>query len=198
MQKRGLFLLLVAGIVILLVVNWREHQIVQWRALAPTNSLQRRMLAPRFTLVDHHRKVVKFERYLGRQRIVVLFFDAELGAARDARVQQLIQCFPAIQQAGIHVIAISDSSPYANEQAEKGLGKPIPFPLLTDIDVESPVASFVHRRWGRFDPVQERSLNGLFLVARDGTVPVDAEGVPIPVDDETATLAALCRGAWPE
>jgi|GEM_PF-716598 Peroxiredoxin len=198
MISRGPILLAFSGLVILGLVVFRERQVAQWRLEAPRRTLVPRQLAPRFHVADHRRHVVKFERLLGRHRVVLLFFDATLGAEHDPTLQKLIECFPAIRRAGIEALAISDAPIYANQEAEKRRGEPFPFPLLTDIDLNIPASSPVHRMYGLFDERTQKTANGLFLIARDGTLPVDEHGVPIPVSDVDAALAALCAGEWPE
>jgi len=197
MIPRGLLLLLAAGLVILGLVLFRERQLEHWRTVAPPVQAAPRALAPRFEVADHHRHLVKFERFLGRQRVVLLFFDAELGADEDANVRALAQNAQALRQQGIEVIAISDATPYANLAAEKKFGRDFPFPLLTDIDLKIPAKSPVHRMYGLYDVRLEKSLNGLFLIARDGTVPIGPDGKPLPVKHVEETVRQLCAGEWP-
>lgn len=198
MISRGPILLAFSGLVILGLVVFRERQVAQWRLEAPPRTLVPRQLAPRFQVADHRRHVVKFERLLGRHRVVLLFFDAKLGAEGDPMLQKLVNCFPAMKKAGIEVLAISDAPPYLNQQAEKNRGEPFPFPLLTDIDLNIPASSPVHRMYGLFDKRTQTSANGLFLIARDGTLPVNAQGVPVPVADVDTVIASLCAGEWPD
>jgi peroxiredoxin len=197
MIPKRLLLLLAAGLVILGLVVFRERQLARWKDATPHERPAPRRLAPRFEVADHHRHVVKFERFLGRQRVVLIFFDAELGAAKDPRVQAILPCAAALAEKGIEVVAISGATPYANQQAEAALGHTFPFPLLTDIELKTPIDFPVHRRWGRFDVKRHRPLTGVFLIARDGTVPITPEGLPLPVADEEAAIAALCHGEWP-
>jgi len=194
----GPVMLGVAGLAILLSVIWREHQLARWRTQTPGPRAAPRILAPRFNLADHHRHVVKFERFLGRQRVLVVFFDAELGPLRDPRLTLILDCFPILHRMMVEVIGISSATPYANLAAEEERGEMFPFPLLTDIDLKSPISNPVHRLWGRYDERRDQTLTGLFLVARDGTVPIGPDGLPDPVADEQLALDRLCRGEWPE
>lgn len=200
MIPRRLWLLLFAGLVILGLVVFRERQLAHWRKTAPTRNAVPRILAPRFQVADHHRHVVKFERFLGRQRVVLVFFDSQLGADKDPRVQPLVSCFEAIKHAGIEVVAVSSASRFENLEAEKRLGRDFPFPLLTDIEIDprSPMDHPAHRRWGRYDVKTDQTRTGLFLIARDGTVPIGPEGFPLPVEDEQGAIEKLCRGEWPQ
>ncbi|WP_437229405.1 redoxin domain-containing protein [Planctomicrobium sp. SH661] len=197
MIPRRLLLLIAAGIAILTLVVFRERQLAHWRRTAPPVHVAPRQLAPRFQVADHHRHVVKFERFLGRQRVLLLFFDAELGADQDPYVQALVKNFDAIQKAGVEVIAISDATPYANLEAEKKLGREFPFPLLTDIDLKIPATSPVHRLYGLYDVKKEKSRNGMFLIARDGTLPIGPDGKPLPVEDADEAIRQISAGDWP-
>lgn len=188
----------VAGLILLALVGWRLQQLEHWRQHPESVNLQRRALAPRFELADHRRHLVKFERFLGRQRVVLIFFDAELGADRDPRLQPLLDKEQLLKANGIEVVAVSSATPYANKQAEERLGESIGFPLLTDIDVNTPIPDPVHRMWGRYDEGQDQTLTGLFLIGRDGTVAVDDQGRPKPVENEQQVLELLSQGRWPE
>lgn len=193
----GLALLGLAGVLLVMAVVWRERQLAQWRQDAPTVRFAPRSLAPRFRLADHHRHVVKFDRFLGRQRVLVVFFDAQLGPLRDPRMSRILECHPTIARMGVEIVGISSATPFANLAAEQERGEKIPFPLLTDIDVQSPVNEPVHRLWGRYDEKLGQTKTGLFLVARDGTIALGPDGYPMPVENEQAALDALCQGHWP-
>ena len=86
MRKR-LLILPLSALVILGLVVYR----VQREAGRPPTPLARppveRRLAPRFELYDQQNQIVKFERSLGRTRLVVVFFDGRLGA--DAAMEDL-------------------------------------------------------------------------------------------------------------
>jgi peroxiredoxin len=194
-RRRGPVLLLVAAGVILVVTVLRYRQLEEWKTSPPPPRAAARQLAPRFELADHRRHLVKFERFLGRQRVVLVFFDSELGADRDPRLLPLIEHFDRINSAGIEVVAVSTATRFENEQAEERIGR-IPFPLLTDIDLHSPVPR-AHLLWGRLDERSQQPLPGMFLVARDGTIPVGPDGKPLPVQDEQAVIETLIRGEWP-
>lgn len=190
--------LVLAGVVVFAVTFWRTRQLADWQSEPARGEIAIRALAPRFTLADHNRNIVKLERLLGRHRVVLVFFDAEAGVDRDPRTKPLIENFETIDAAGIEVIAVSAATPYANEQAEQRLGHKLPFPVLTDIDVSYPLPSPAHRQYGRLEAATNATLPGLFLIERDGTVPYSQQGFPLPVKDEQAALDALASGQWPD
>ncbi len=201
MGKREI-LLLIAGAGILAVTLWRENQLREWEHDPSRKVVAIRALAPRFTLADHNRNVVKLERVLGRHRVVLVFFDAELGVDQDPRTKSLIENFEAINRAGIEIIAVGTATPFQNEEAEKRLGSELPFPVLTDIDINDPAPSPAHRKYGLFEVANKNhdgeTRTGFFLIERDGTLPVTLEGIPMPVLNEEETLKILAAGNWPD
>lgn len=189
-------ILVVAGVVILGLVLFRQQQLEQWQD-QPERVVALRRLAPRFELADQHRNIVKLAGLLGRHRIVLVFFDAELGVDRDPRTQALIDHFSALKSANIKVLAVSTATPFANAEAKQRLGLDIPFSVLTDLVPNDPAPHPTHTRWGRVNDAGE-PMTGLFLIDRDGSTIVSAAGKPIPVQDEQAVLEKLSRGEWPE
>lgn len=196
MKSFRLILLLVTGAGIAALAIWREQQLGQWRERGAPPRAVPRQLAPRFELADQHRHLVKFERFLGRQRVLLLFLDGQTPPLEDPRLKQLWDNFEQVKSAGIEVVAVGSetATPFAVQSAEKELGQSLPFPLTADLNVNLPVRHPVHREWGCLDPVTEAPVRGLYVVARDGTVPVSAEGLPLPVEDEARILSEVCAG----
>lgn len=182
-----------AAVVITLLVAFRE--------IAPpppqADGVQLQMLAPLFELNDQHGKPIRLKSYLGRMRIVVVFFNGEKGGDRDPLVRKLIEHYPRLHAAGIQTFAISMATPYANREAEKRLGMEAPFPLLTDIDLVNPAPSATHRNWGRYDEARDATLTGLFLIDRRGYVATSESGRPAPQADPERAVDELIQGLWP-
>lgn len=155
-----------------------------------------RRLAPNIVLSSQSRQLVKLEGYLGRTRIVLVFFDGDQGADSDPILLSLMEHHSELGEAGIQVIAVSRATRYANQQAEERLGRKFPFPLLTDIDPDQPTPAPAHQAWGLFDADDNQTRTGLFLIDRDGTVRW-AEGRPRPVSDPQAVIEQLIAGSWP-
>lgn len=191
------FLLLGAGVIIFGVAYWRQQQLKQWSQDPHRQVALARTLAPRFTLADHNRKVVKLERLLGRHRVVLVFFDPNLGIDQDPRTKKLLEAFKTIDAAGIEIIAVSTATPFANEEAEKRIGYELPFPVLTDIDINNPVPTPAHRSYGCLDENSGLPLPALFLIERDGSLPYGPNGFPTAIQDEARALEILAQGAWP-
>jgi peroxiredoxin len=108
-------------------------------------------------------KIVRLESYLGRERVVVEFFDGQAGAHTSSVLSYLRENWNRLRDANIHVIAISAALPQENRKDIAQYGA-FPFPLLSDPDFH------VHRDWGRFEPRTSKPLFGLFLVDRKGWV----------------------------
>ncbi len=193
---RILVLPLAAMLIGTLVWLGYRAQHMQDRAAQAQRPRARRQLAPRFELYDQSSppQIVKFERYLGRTQLVVVFFDAELGADRDPWLTQLRDRHDKVQEASVQVIGISTATPYANREAAQR-SKEFPFPLLSDIGPDIPAPA--HTLWGRFDPSDGSFQTGVFLVDRSGMVEMAGRSYK-PVADSQAVVQALCEGKWPE
>ncbi|MCC7168758.1 MAG: redoxin domain-containing protein, partial [Rhodospirillales bacterium] len=127
-----------------------EHtQLLQQQRASNTERARPRRLAPRIELYDQNSQLVKFERYLGRTRMIVVFFDGEQGADRDPWLTQLRDHIEQVKVAQVQVVGIGLATPYANREAEKR-SQDFPFPVLSDIGKNIPAPA--HTLWGRFDP----------------------------------------------
>jgi peroxiredoxin len=194
MRKRLLILPLSALVILGLVVYRAEREAGRPPPALAQPPAERR-LAPRFQLYDQQNQVVKFERYLGRTRLVVVFFDGLQGADADPYLAALRDSYDDMESLGVQVIGISRAKPVENRQAEERAGAKFPFPVLTDIGDQSP-APLVHQKWGLYDAVRDTTRTGVFLVDRTGMVPWRG-GYPLPVEDAQRVVETLCRGEWP-
>ena len=78
-RPRVLVLPIAAAVIVGLVV-FKLSQPPQPRSSA---TFDERRPAPKFLALDSQNQLVKFERYLGRQEVLLIFFDGEAGADRD-------------------------------------------------------------------------------------------------------------------
>lgn len=141
-----------------------------------------RHLAPRFELYDQHSQLVKFERYLGRTELLVVFIDGQRSVDEDPLLKRLQDEHARLAEAGLQVVAISLATPHAIRRAEQRMGMEFWFPVLTDIDMQSPIPAPVHRLWGLADDNSPEIQTGAYFVDRRGMVAYD--GVfPEPIDD---------------
>jgi peroxiredoxin len=193
MKPRALILPIAAVIIAALLVYRLQREERRPVASGPVGE---RRLAPNIVLSSQSRQLVKLEGYLGRTRIVLLFFDADRGADGDPILVQLGEHHPELEEAGIQVIAVSTATRYENAQSEQRLGWEFPFPLLTDIDPDQPIPAPAHQAWGLFDAEHNQTRTGLFLIERDGTVRWD-DGRPHPVSDPQSVIDQLIAGSWP-
>ena len=192
-RYRILVLPFAAAVIAGLVWLGERIQSVQQRT-SQTERARPRRLAPRIELYDQKSQLVKFERYLGRTRMVVVFFDGETGADLDPWLTQLRDQHDTVKAAGVQVIGIGVATPYANRQAGER-SQAFPFPILSDIGKDNPAPA--HTQWGRFDPSDGSFHTGVFLVDRSGMVETQGRNFK-PVGDTKAVVQALCAGKCPE
>ncbi|QDU38142.1 Putative peroxiredoxin [Maioricimonas rarisocia] len=188
-MRPRILILPIAAIVIGGLVFWRLNREERSPSGARSVALQ---LAPRFELYDQSSRLVKFERYLGRTRMAVVFFDGDAGADQNALLRTLQEHHDAVEQAGVQIIGISTATPYANRAAGERAGGEFPFPLLSDVDLARPV----HRQWGMVNLQTGEPKSGLFLVDRGGRVAAQG-GEFVPVSDPDSVVAELAQGRWP-
>ena len=119
--------------------------------------------APPFKGLDSDNRLVKFERYLGRHEILLIFFDGEAGADHDPLLLRVREQFDSLKRRGTIVVGVSAALPQQNRAAFQRSGA-FPFPLLSDPEFK------IHQMWGRFDETTEQPLTGAFLIDRAGRV----------------------------
>lgn len=166
-----------AAVIIVGLVAFKLSQPPQPRTLA---TLEERRPAPKFAALDSHNELVKLERYLGRQEVLLIFFDGDTGADRDPVLLRARQQFDALKRRGVQVVAVSAAIPQLNRQAMDRSGK-FPFPLLSDPEF------YIHQMWGRYNENQLETQTGVFLIDRAGRVAWSGE-FPRPESNLDAIL----------
>mgnify|MGYP000176877434 CR=1 FL=1 len=141
--------------------------------------------APLFSGVDAHNEMFRLEGWLGRHRILVIFFDADNTAAADPQLLAARAAYEALSRRDIKVVGVSTALPQQNRTAMEHVGE-YPFPLVTDVDLT------IHQRWGRLSVDNQRPLPGAFLIDRKGTVPAVASQ-PRPIENLMDTLKELTQ-----
>jgi peroxiredoxin len=180
-MKPRILVLPISALVITALVLWR-YQREPSESSRQVSSASFRLLAPRFSLYDQHSQLVKFERYMGRTEILVAFVDDAVPLDEKPLLTRLRRNHAQLEALGLQVVAISQATPHAIRQAEQRAGEDFPFPVLTDIDMQTPVPAPVHRLWGLADDTSSAVRTGVFHVDRRGMVEYD--GVyPAPLDD---------------
>jgi peroxiredoxin len=162
MDKRVFLLALAAGVIGgLCAFKATRHY-------APPTSIAAQALtapAPEFELYDQNypSHIVRLEGYLGRQRVILAFFDGKAGAHASPVLNRLRAEWGRLRKADIYVLAISTALPQENRKDIAKHGE-FPFPLLSDPDFH------VHREWGCFDKSAGKPRTGVFLVDRKGWI----------------------------
>ena len=182
-MDRRIWGVLAAGVAIAAICGWRvtvnksqsySEQLAAARIERP---------APGFEALDAHNQMFRLQRYLGRHRVLVVFFSAEESAAVDAGLAAVMQAYPQLHDRDIQVVGVSTALPQENRAALAHWDK-IPFPLVTDIDLS------IHGRWGRLERETGEPLSGVFLIDRKGTV-LCYGATPLPAEDVPALIREL-------
>jgi peroxiredoxin len=176
MDKRVFLLVLAAGVIGgLCAFKVTRHY-------TPPTSVAAQALAapaPEFELYDQNApsRIVRLEGYLGRQRVIIAFFDGRAGAHASSVLNRLRADWSRLRKADISVMAISTALPQENRKDVAKYGE-FPFPLLSDPDFH------VHREWGCFDKSTGKPRTGVFLVDRKGWIAWSRQtDAPQPVQD---------------
>jgi peroxiredoxin len=146
--------------------------------------------APALELYDqsYPSKFVRLEGYLGRNPVLVVFFDGKAGADHSEVLARLRDESSRLRKAGVYIMAVSTALPQENRKIVAKHGD-FPFPLLSDPDFHA------HRDWARFDESHGASLQGVFLVDRKGNITWSRKSHrPKPLDDWESAVTALAEG----
>jgi peroxiredoxin len=187
MDKR-IWLLVFAGAVIAGLCAFRVSQTYPVESLAQSQSVA--APAPPIELYDqsYPSKFVRLEGYLGRNPVVVVFFDGKMGADQSEVLARLRDEAGRLRKAGVYIMAVSTALPQENRKIIARHGE-FPFPLLSDPDFH------VHRDWGRFDESRGAPLEGVFLVDRKGDIMwTRSAHRPKLLDDWESVVTALAEG----
>lgn len=188
MRSRFLFLP-IAAVAIAGLCAYRLTRPV--RPVAAVATGPRRALPPRgWELPDHNFRLVKFDRFLGRHPVVVLFFDGLQPPESDSLLVWLRDHADAVYDAGWRIIAISTANPAEHRQSAERTGIDWPFPVLTDMHLRDPAPSPVHHLWSRVDRETGQTQPALFLVDRLGYIPY-VDGRPFPEQEPLPRLQEI-------
>jgi peroxiredoxin len=150
-----------------------------------------RALPPRgWELPDQDFRLVKFDRFLGRHPVVVLFFDGRRPPEEDSLLVWLRDHATAVYDAGWRIIAISTANPADIRKSAERTSIAWEFPVLTDMRLRDPAPHPVHHLWSRVDRQTGELQPGLFLVDRAGNIPYE-NGRPLPESEPGRRLKEL-------
>lgn len=180
MKPRILALPLAAALIIAAIV-WKQSQTYA----PPDPRLTRYALrpAPSFEATETTEMdssgFFRLERYLGRQALLLVFFDGTAGAEASETLQHLRSHAEQIEDRGIMVVAVSSALPQQNEK----LDFPESFRFVTDL----PPIWAAHRRWNCFDEPTGEPIAKVFFINRAGNVPVE-NSLPVPLENATSEI----------
>jgi len=199
MTDRRVLIPFVAGVVIAVLCAWRvmtnkpQDYAAQVR-LEATKVVTRSAADLDFEGLDSDNRMVRLAAFLGRHRILVLFYDGELGADKDAELLRLRERFVELKAHDVKVIAVSTALPQQNRAAmlPERAGE-FPFPLVSDFNPVSPEeAQKIHRRWGRWDDSTGKAKPGVFVIDRKLQIEFMG-GAPKPVASVDLAVESLVR-----
>ncbi|MES2793238.1 MAG: redoxin domain-containing protein [Planctomycetota bacterium] len=177
--KPRILILPFAAIVIIGLVLFKTNQPQIELSATARDALQRRRPAPTFKLHDQRSQPFRLERYLGRHKLLIVFFDPREGATKNPQLQILKAGYEQLSAHSQKVMAISSATPYANRESFK-LGGELPFHVLSDADYS------VQTEWGCMtagDPPQV--IPSAFVVDRAGVISWSQIGGDSPIPLET-------------
>jgi peroxiredoxin len=134
---------------------------------------------PLIKLYDQNSEIVRLkERYIGRTKLLIVFYDATRGPEASRLLTTLRERYSDLHATGAAVLAISAARPSENRygknlERRKGSdprdGKSeaeitYPFPVLSDILYDW------HRQYGAFDENKQQPLEAAFIVDRAGLI----------------------------
>lgn len=132
--------------------------------------------------------IVRLVGYLGRNPVVIVFFDGRDGANHSPALAHLRDEYGRLRKSGVYVLAVSTALPQENRKIERARGA-FPFPLLSDPDLR------VHQAWGRANLPADAPREAVFLVDRKGEVSCHPDsGMPRPPDDWHGAVQTLIEG----
>lgn len=183
MIDRRLVVVLAAGVLIAIVsiVRISTNKPHDYAAQVAAASVMRP--APNFEALDSDNHLVRLSAWLGRHRIIVVFFDGERGADQDPDLLRLRDRFAELKAHDVKVVGVTAAIPQVNRAAMERAGGPFPFPLVSDVDPQSAEGTLrIHRHWGRLDTVTNQPLSGTFFIDRKGQVAYVGP-IPKPYDN---------------
>ena len=198
MKDRRVLIPIVAGVIIAVVSTWRvmTNKPQDYAAQVKLESekvIARSVTAFDFEGLDSDNRLVRLKPFLGRHRVIVLFFDGEVGADKDTELLRLRERFDELKAHDVKVVAVSTALPQENRAAMTAdRAGPFPFPLVSDFDPTSLDGALrIHGRWGRIDAKTGKAIPGAFAIDRKGQV-LFAGDSPKPMENvDRAVESAL-------
>lgn len=116
---------------------------------------------PMFQIYDEHSQIVRVSRYVGRHKLLIVFFDDRRGLDRSGLLQMLKDDFAKLHETRVVILAIGSEQSAKHRMEIERVGR-FPFPILSDVlDYQ------VHRLFGAYDEREKTPREAVFVV--DGT-----------------------------
>ncbi|MGE5193989.1 MAG: redoxin domain-containing protein [Deltaproteobacteria bacterium] len=139
--------------------------------------------APLLKLYDQKSEIVRLERYVGRSKLLIVFYDGSRGPESSPLLTTLRERYADLHATGAVVLAISAARPSENRYGKnlehrKAAGQSAsaaeeiryPFPVLSDILYDW------HRQYGAFDEKTGQPREAAFIVDRAGYIEYEHVG----------------------
>ncbi|WP_166828124.1 redoxin domain-containing protein [Thalassoroseus pseudoceratinae] len=201
--KRFRFLVLpISAAIIIALCVWKVSQPPAQNPASDQSTITLRQ-APDFAVYDARKpqRLVRLSSYLGRHRILLVFFDGQKPFDSDPVIRKLTKSADALESRGIKLFALSSALPQTNRGRMKTINPDQPrwvFPILSDPTFAT------QRAYRRIDEDSSkpktqtmqslRELPGVFLIDRAGRIPYRGDR-PIPLADPMQTIDALASGS---
>lgn len=141
--------------------------------------------------------LMKFDRYLGRQPLVVVFTGSHAAPESDPALAWLRNHYDLVQSAGYEAIGVTAALPGRVQSGAEAHGGAWPFPVVSDIELRNPAPTPVHRLWGLqvdsaagSEGAPTAVKGGVFLVDRMGYVEYE-RGAPRAIESPLPRFAEL-------
>lgn len=176
-MRRILLVIPVSAAVIIALVAFKMTRTYEPVAAGSTGDVRP---APLFQLPDEHSRTVRLASYVGRQKILIVFFDGSRGPGQSPLLQQLRNDFPLIDATGATVFAISAARPSQNRYGAnlehlkidpaRG-GTPTPEEIRYSFRLLSDIVDYQwHRLYGAFDAATGQPREAVYVVDRAGLI----------------------------
>jgi peroxiredoxin len=185
-RRLRVLVLPLAAIVIFAAVEYRLRQPVEPKPQTSASYGAPLEAPPPLEGTDSNNNYFRLDRYLGRQEVIVVFFDRAKGANGDPVLAELKKQTQTLKSRGIFVVAVSSALPQENRKA--GFETPIPFVFVTDTGPDQ-IWKY-HRPWGCLDEDAGTAIPTAFFIDRAGRTQMrDGKPVPITPKDVSARFA---------
>ncbi|MDX1763634.1 MAG: peroxiredoxin family protein, partial [bacterium] len=124
--------------------------------------MERGALAPAFSLPGTADRSVSLDQYLGRQPVLVVFYQFDFSPGSTTALTRLKEVTNTLTAHDVAIVAVSGDHPFSQRAFSEKLG--LPFPLLSDR------TKGVAKAYGVYDEAQDAARPAYFLVDRTGKI----------------------------